>query len=167
MRKFQYFGTAGSLSPDIHVGDAIIPLAFSSQHPLLPFHNTASRLQELNNERVKLVQLHGWTQSPVEETFVFLENLQKAGNQSIDVEARYYGEFFHGHPHATAGMVLFISDEPFGNMSLDHFNTMDHYVDEAFEIVIDSLIPQSKTTFRNVIEIRRLETVETALVGKA
>ncbi len=139
IRQFQYFGTSGSLSPQIHIGDAVIPLAFSTpQNPFLSFQNKAALLlQAINNERIKLVELHGWTQSPILETENFLQDLQKAGNQSIDVEARYYGEFFHARPDAFASMVLFISDEPFGGITLDHFNTMDQYVDDVFNIVIE------------------------------
>lgn len=143
IKKFQYFGTSGSLCPSIHIGDAIIPLAYSTpQNSFIPFQNKAADiLQGISNERVKLVNLHGWTQSPVLETISFLENLQKEGNQSIDVEGRYYGEFFHTHPDAVASMVLFVSDEPFGDLSLDHFNTMSHLVDEAFDTVIDRFLP--------------------------
>ena len=146
IRRYHYFGTSGSLSPHLHIGDAIIPLAFSNptqQNSHLFFHNKAATLlKKINNERIKLVGLHGWVQSPVQETELFLKNLQSQGNQSIDVEARYYGEFFHNHPEASTSMVLFISDEPFGNISLEHFNTMDYYVDEAFTSVIHHVLPQ-------------------------
>lgn len=143
IRQLLYLGTAGSLSPQIHTGDVIIPLAFSTpQNTRLPFHNRAAKLlQKVNDAKIKLVQLHGWTYSPVIETEDFLKKLQKSGNQSIDVEARYLGEFCHTHPDTSASMVLFISDEPFGEIKLEHFNTVDYYVDEAFNTVINSLLP--------------------------
>ncbi len=139
VRQFQYFGTSGSLSPQIHIGDAVIPLAFyRPQKEVISFQNQALHLlQGIQPDRIKPVTLHGWTQTPVVETVSFLRNLQQMGNQSIDVEARYYGEFFHDHPDAYASLVLFISDEPFGDITLDHFNTMDKYVDEIFNIVVD------------------------------
>lgn len=143
IRHFHYFGTAGSLSEKLPIGSAIIPLSFSTpETPFLPFRNRAALLlKNLRNEKVKTVQLHGWVQSPVQETEKFLKDLQKKKIQSIDVEARYYGEFFRIHSSAFTSMVLFISDEPFGEITLEHFNTMDHYVDEAFNLVIDSVIP--------------------------
>jgi hypothetical protein len=141
IRKFQYFGTSGSLSPNIHVGDAIIPLAFSSpQNASLQFQNQAVKLlEQTENKRLKPVRLHGWTQSPMQETESFLKNLLNSGNESIDVESRYYGEFFKAHPEANASMVLFVSDEPFGSVKLDHFNTLDQYVDDSFNSIIEAM----------------------------
>lgn len=144
VRRYHYFGTAGSLSSDIHIGDAIIPLAFATPlNPCLRFHNRATSLVNIvDNPKVKVVPLHGWVQSPVQETEQFLKGLLRHGSQSIDVEARYYGEFCEAHPNVAASMVLFVSDEPFGKIGLEQFNTMEHYVDSAFAVVIDPLLSQ-------------------------
>ena len=143
MRQFQYFGTAGSLSTDIHTGDVVLPRGFVTHLGVfVAFNNCAiDILQGKSNSKIKLVELHGWIQSPAEETIDRLKEMQQAGVQSLDVESTYYAQFFKQHPDAVASLVLFVSDEPFGAITLDHFNTMDRFVDDGFNSVADLLLP--------------------------
>ena len=142
VRRFQYFGTAGSLSSNLHVGDVIVPSHVYADGKEIRFNNRAAQLLgEVQNKRITFEARHGWVQSPMLETIPFLKRLQEVGVESLDVEARYYAHFFQTHTDAAAGLTLFISDEPFGNITLDQFNTMDHYIDEAFNSVYERLLP--------------------------
>lgn len=133
MRQFTYFGTCGSLSTKYPVGTAVAPTHFQD--------NSLLKLNNLAKETIHNQPIHGWIQSPVLETVQQLKQMQSHRIETLDVEAKYLASFFEHRPDAKVQLVLFVSDEPFGSYTLDHFNSLDHLVDAAFERHVYELLP--------------------------
>jgi hypothetical protein len=108
-RRFVFLGSTGALGDSFNVGDVVTPTRFynENQNTWFDFKNQLADGAEFK----KVGQ--GWIQTLIEETLARIIHLKEMGVESLDIESKYFAEFFQDHP-AEAGVILLVSDTPLG-----------------------------------------------------
>ena len=124
-RRFVYMGTSGALDPKLNIGDVLIPNRF-----LMPdgswfrFENGARAFPLAINAPATIVRdtAQGWVGTLIEETRDHIGALGSSGAQAIDVESRYFAEFFSRHPATETAVIVTVSDTPLGTATYNQEN---------------------------------------------
>ena len=140
-RRFVQLGTAGGLDPAAELGDVLLPERFlKPDGTLLTFANDAEKYLLKNPSAQKILHrtAQGWVPNLIAETIDFVTDLKNHGAQALDVESRYFAEFFASHAALEKSVFVTISDRPLGSLNYKRESATRNIPMKS----ISSLIPQ-------------------------
>jgi hypothetical protein len=147
-RKFVYMGTAGALDPALKIGDVLIPQRFlKPDGSWVPFTNGALSMGLALDSGAQVLagSAQGWVGTLIEETVAHVQDLRTQGAQAIDVETRYFAEFFASHESREKAIVLVVSDTPLGSLNYDKENETRAIPMESITSLLPRILWPGKT----------------------
>ncbi len=96
--------------------------------------------------------VQGWVPTLIVETKPFLQGLRDQGVNAVDVETRYFAEFFNEHKATEQSLILVASDQPLGKMTYDQQNATRFYPMNTIKKMVPhimnySMLSRKKTDF--------------------
>jgi hypothetical protein len=145
-RDFVYLGSAGALDERFHVGDILVPERVQGGGKWTLLRNQAAGWMGplAADPSVHQEVSHGSVATALAETRDLLQAKRAAGEQSVDVELRYFADFFAKKPEARRAALLFVSDRPLRGVDLSRPAVSAEPIDGAFERVAHALTAGTK-----------------------
>lgn len=143
LRRFLYLGTAGALSDDVRIGDVLLPTAFiEPSGSWIPFRNQVAGLLLPPPREVHDKTRQGWVATLVDETRPRMQAMKAQGVAALDVESRYFGEFFFAHADCETAAIITISDQPLGEVTFNQQSATRMIPMDSITRVIEQVIGQ-------------------------
>jgi len=142
LRRFLYLGTGGGLGEGVKIGDVLLPRAFvKPDGSTFDFQNHLStRLVLPEPRRIHHESRQGWVATLVDETKSHMLEMKASGLDALDIESRYFAEFFLSHPAREAAVVITISDLPLGEMNYNQSSATRSIPMDSITRVIDQIL---------------------------
>jgi hypothetical protein len=144
-RQVLYLGTAGAIA-DYQIGDVVIPNEFTDRHhKVVPFQKNVagayqSDLAGLLN--VHAEKRHGWVQSLFDETRDLLLDWRAKSVVSVDIEGLHLARFAETHPDLKIAALFVISDQTWGDMTIEDTNALRGLIDDSVDKLMSFLFPK-------------------------
>lgn len=142
-RRFVYLGTAGGFGNQIHIGDVLIPTLYEKvSGGFTEFDNSAKKFSiQLPSPLKVIVQTRqGWVPSLIVETKSMMRAMQDRGVHALDIESRYFADFFNAQPYKLESSVLLtISDLPLGTVNYEKENATRAIPMESIKRLVNQL----------------------------
>ncbi|MFH1618370.1 MAG: hypothetical protein ABIG11_00540 [bacterium] len=140
-RNFIFLGKAGGMDPSMSVGDIVLPATVATAGLKYSMVNRAWDIlaDTAAFSDVKNGTSHGWVNTIMEETLEKLKAIRAAGTQSIDIEVKFFARYFKDKKDAKTAIILFITDLPLSEETIEKADANGHLVYKSITRVITAL----------------------------